>query len=67
MEAWVIKRDDGKYYIFEDFNYGFGEINKAVIFEDINLAKRHLENIEDYTEYAYEILKIWIEEVEEDE
>lgn len=71
MEAWVIKRDDGKYlhtyYVYEDENYGFGELNEAKLFDCFELARELVKKLRSLYNVKSEIVKIRIEEVEEDE
>lgn len=47
MRAYVIKRNDGKYlytyFIYEDENFAFGELNQAKLFDSRILANNFFE------------------------
>lgn len=67
MEAFVIKSKDGSYlftyYVYEDENFGFGELNEAKLFDNIDYAKEYLRQLGFYYDKSYyEIVEVEIKE-----
>jgi hypothetical protein len=67
MEAFVIKRSDGRYmftyYVYDDENYGFGELNNAKLFDNIYDANENVRQIKIFYNINCQVVKVEIKEL----
>lgn len=66
MEAFVIKANDRylyTYYIYEDENFAFGELNEAKLFSNFAKANSMCGKVKYFYNIDCEVVKIKLEEV----
>jgi hypothetical protein len=69
MKAYVIKRGDGRYlytfYIYDNENFGFGELNEAKLFDSVDATSQYLELLKTYySAYNCNVVEVEIKDLQ---
>lgn len=69
MKAYIIKTDNGRYmhtyFVYEDENYAFGELNEAKLFNNIEDANNYVRRINIWTNVDCKVVEVEIKELGE--